>query len=347
VQRGTPGYLLRKAVASTMAGITLSAVAAMKWEAGLDDEEIEERLDPRKGKFLKVPVDLGEGRKVEVGFSNMYTSAVKLLGDLSGDEPYTDGMHWLRGKAAFAPSLAWNMMTGKDYMGNPISVADSVAQSFVPIALQDLAFGDGSVFEKVNINPWGLPEDRGPIQTPKKENVYNAIFSILGLSSYPGSDSDLRLYVLDRTSQAKYGKDYYDLSIPQQAVIVKASANEMPPADPDKALRAKEFAQAKQDERVKKMTAGLSPANRKTLRELDKELPAYQSKLAVNGVEVPLGPRADRYEQLLVAEYEKVIGRWKPAAMQRWDATYRSKWMEKQLEEAKKSAKRRLIQESR
>lgn len=345
-QRGTPGFLARQALGATMGGIMIASVGAMK-AAGLSDNEVEERLNPARGKFLKIPVELGDGKKIEVGTSNILTSYVRLIGmgadHFSSDKPIDSGadgnplLRWLRGKAAFAPRLSIDVWTGKDYFGKRQEPQEAVLRSFEPLLLQQILHGEGGVFEK------GI----GGTQEPSRANVADALVSAFGLSSYPGSKADEKYAVFNDEARKRFGADYDTLSFAKQAQVVKAAKNreDMPKPDPSSPQQM-EQAFALQAERKTRITKSLSDDSQEKLSKLGKEVPGFIGTVSIGGEDVPIGrDRMKRYESLLTEEYDKTLGQWNVGRLKAMTPDAREKAMEHTLSGAKERAKNRLIHE--
>jgi hypothetical protein len=346
-QRGVAGDLARQALGATMAGVAISAVAAMK-AVGLSDDDVEERLNPAKGKFLKVPVDLGDNQKLEVGYGNILTSYVRLMGaaadHFSSDKPVDTGadgnpmLRWLRGKAAFSPRLMIDLWTGKDFFGKRQEPQDAVLRSFEPLALQQIIHGDHAVFEHGAADP----------QAPARSNVADAITSLFGLTSYSGSDGDARLSIYNREARTQFNKSFSELSLPQQAAIVKASQSspDMPPKKPPTADEM-ERAFSVRAERQRSIMGTLSDDAKKKLGDLGEDVPAPTATVHVNGADVPLSnTRMRQYEGLLSSEYDATVSRWDVSNLKGMSADVRKKWIEAQFKHATERAKRKLMGET-
>jgi hypothetical protein len=345
-QRGVPGKLARQALGATIGGVLLTSLAAMK-AAGLSDEEIEERLNPARGKFLKVPVDLSDGKKIEVGYSNILISYARLLGSAAdhfgSDKPIDTGadgnpiLRWLRGKAAFSPRILTDIVTGKDYFGNRIQPQEAILKAFEPLAVQQILHGEGSAFEQGLLDP----------QEPGRANIADALVSVFGVASYPGSKSDQKMAVLNGASRQQFGRDYDALTMLEQVKIAKAAESDPNWPKATSSPEEMEGAFALQIERKRRLTGMLEDDSRKKLDKLGKEIPGYLGSLAMNGVNVPLGRRLDRYEELLADEYDTAIKAWDADRLKMLVPEAREKFVEKSLSKAKERAKAKLISESR
>lgn len=348
-QRGTPGTMMRTAMAATIGGIALTSFGAML-AAGLSQDEILERFNPARGKFLKVPIPLGDNKKIEVGYSNILTSYARLVGTsadyFASDKPIntgTDGnpiLRWVRGKAAFSPRLLTDIVTGKDYLGNRVQAHEAIIKAFEPLAVQTLLHGEGSISEK-GFGP------KSPTQEPSRKNVADAIISVLGFSSYSGSKTDEKYAVLNDESQKRFGSGFDSLSVEKQIEVVKAAKNrpDMPPSEASSSTEM-ERAIALQAERKQKITSMVSKESRSKLSKLGKELPSYLGTLSVNNADLPLSrDRLGRYEKFLADEYNQAIETWNVSDMKSMEPIARERLMERTLMKAKDRAKRRLIAE--
>lgn len=329
-QRGSAGLIARKQLGFLASGVLLSSIGALyaaKDQGWLSDAELEERLDPSRGKFLTVPIPLGgSGKTVNVGLGGFYVSIARTLGNAvawqegrQSDNPF---FHWYRGHAGVLPRLAADMGTGKDYFGNPITPGQAALRSVLPVAVQQGAMDEGTPSQRAADVGAGL----------------------VGLRSFPGSDNEARMEGLRRLSQGSFGKDYADLSIKEKARVVKqlerSEAGQKPQASPGQMLRAQEAEIARQE----RLTRAVSPATRTTLETIGHKLPSYEAALSVNGVSVPLTRgEQDRYEKLLVEEYDRAVEKWPVERLRAMRPDQREKWVRDNLERAKEKARNRLI----
>lgn len=328
-QGGQPGFIARKQLGSLAAGVMLTSIAALyalKKTGQISDEEMEERLNPARGKFLMIPVKLGEsGKTVEIGFGGVYVSIARTIGNAqryaegkASDNPY---IHWYRGHAGVAIRAAWDIGTGKDYLGKPVEPGEALAKSVLPVAAQQGFTGEGTA----------------------GQHAADVGAGLLGLRSYPGSDAGNHLDKLRKAAMEKTGKRYEDLSIPEQARIVKEVGEEKPASTEGAKLRAIEADELK----VKRLTKLVSGDTQKALKEFSHALPSYDTKLAMHGIGIPLtGARQDRFEKLLAEEYDKSVAAWPVDRLRDAPPKSRETFMMHSLELAKTRAKSRLIHES-
>jgi hypothetical protein len=141
------------------------------------------------------------------------------------------------------------------------------------------------------------------------------------------------------------GKDYADLSLGEQARVMRAverdpAAPKKPPASP----QAIERAFAAQAERSKRLTGMVSEESRKKLTSLGKTLPGYETTVSMGGVDVPLSAaRLKEYERLVADEYNKAVSGWPEEKLRQMRPDARDDYMRRSLTEAKSRAKSRLI----
>lgn len=342
-QRGLAGDITRQALGATAAGVLIASVAGMK-AMGLTDDEVEERLNPARGKFLKVPVDLGNNEKVEVGFGNILVGYARLAGaaadHFGSDKPIDTGadgnpiLRWLRGKAATSPRLMIDLWTGKDYFGQREEPQTALLKAVEPIAIQQMIHGDHAAFEK------GIGEP----QVPQVATVADAVVSLFGLTSFAGSDADARRAVYDDEARKQHGKPYGELTIREQAQVVKAAEKrgDFPARKPTTADEM-ERAFAVGQNRVRELVNSLSDDARGKLDALGEDVPTPAATVTVNGVKVPLGDaRMRTYQQLLSGEYDRVIRTWDVSNLKGMTPDVRKKWIDNQLRLAGERARRKL-----
>lgn len=331
-QGGAGGRIARKQLGSMLGGVLLTGIAGLyaAKEAGwITDDEFEERINPARGKFLTVPVRLGAtGKSAEIGFGGFYMSIMRTLGNAhaweKGEQTDNPFVKWYRNHAGVLPRLGWDLATGKDNQGNPVTPATAAGRALLPVAAQNVALDPGT------------PEQGG----------FTAAAGLVGLRSFPGSESGEHVEGL-RKYAARQGKVYSQLSLPEQAAMLKRYERENPKPATQPSPGQVDRAVAAAAERQKRVTAAVSPDTRDRLKQLEKALPSYDAKLAINGAEVPLTrDQQRRYESLLAEEYDRSVKNWPVDTLKRAPAKQRADWMERQLEMAKDRAKRRLVQES-
>lgn len=330
-QSGVSGKVSRQMLASYASGIALTSIASYML-LGLSEEEIERRLNPSSGKFMKVPVMSGDGRNVEVGLGNILSSVVRLLGESveyhNSDKPIDTGveqnpyLRFLRAKAAFLPSLGISAATGRDYFGNQTTIKKSLVEAFTPLVISQLFHN-----EKATI----------------PQRIEDAMFSFFGLQSYPEDKRGLFIRERESLSQSKFKKDYEALNYPQKAVVTKELQGQERFKRDDPTPKQIEAAFARDIERLTRLKAGLTEDNRSRIETLGVKIPGYQNTLSVNGVTVPLTEKeTERYESILIEEYNRTIGRLNIANLEKLPLARRQDIVDRQMALAKQRARTRL-----
>lgn len=331
LQRGASGKMNRQMLASYASGVTLTAMASYV-ALGLSEDEIERRLDPRNGKFLKIPVMSGDGRNVEVGLGNVLSSVVRLIGESveyhGSDKPIDTGveqnpyLRFLRAKSAFLPALGIDAATGRDYFGNQLTIKDSLVRAFTPLILQQLFHN-----EKATV--------------PQK--LEDAMFSFLGLQSFPEDKRGLFVRERERLSSEKFGKPYSELRFPQKAIITRQLEREDRFKRDEATPKQIEAAFARGIERLNTLKKSLTPENQQKLERLAIKIPGYQNTISVNGVTVPLTEKEqERYEIILGEEYNRAISRM-PETMTNLTSFKRQEVADRRMAIAKQKARTRLM----
>lgn len=331
-QRGVSGKMSRQMLASYASGVTLTAIAAYVAQ-GMSEEEIERRLDPRSGKFLKIPVTSGGGKNVEVGLGNILSSVVRLMGESveyhTSDKPIDTGveqnpyLRFLRAKAAFIPRLGIDAATGRDYFGNQLTIKDSLVRSFTPLVISQLFHN-----EKADLS----------------QRLEDALFSFFGLQSYPEDKRGLFARERERLSADKFGKPYSELRFPQKAIVTRELNRQDRFKRDEPSAKQIEAAFAKDIERLAALRKRLTEENRAKVDRLGLRLPGYQNSISVTGVTVPLTEKEqERYEVLLGEEYNRAISSLTETNLAKLPNYRRQEVSDRRIQIAKRRARARLL----
>lgn len=311
--------------------VSLGAYAAL----GLSEDEVTERLDPSKGKFLKIPVELSDGSRVEVGIGNVLTQLVRLAGQAKDyhteDKPIDTGveanpyLRFLRARSAFMPSLAIELTTGRDYFGQRITAKESTVRHFAPFALQSL-----------------FPREEASGQ----QRAMDSAFTFFGLNAYPESEYAESLRKMDRlsfdTNQRPFSR-----STPVQRAKIMGQFKRQPdyvkreptPNDMERYIQIAE-------QRRRELASALPNETRKKMERLGLDVGGFKSTLRVNGQDVPLTEsEREKYQQLLVEEYQRTIERLNEKAMLARRPDVLEKLWSSQREQIGIRARRRLLSE--
>lgn len=202
---GPAGRIARKQLASLASGVfftTLAGLYAAKEMGWLTEDEMKERLTPGKDRFLMVPVPVGGGKNIEVGFGSFYVNMIqtlarakKYVGDPDpdigewrnvpiGEEIATKGKNkgktvqvwskepavkdpvtqWYKGHAGSLVQAFLQGIQGEDFQGDPTTKGDAALRLVTPLSVQKLIYGEGN----------------------RNQDVAEAGVGSFGLRSFPG-----------------------------------------------------------------------------------------------------------------------------------------------------------------
>lgn len=324
-----------RVLGSWLAGTGLVAYGLMKYVAGLSDDEIEDRF---KKMNFKAPIPVpGSDKKVEVGPGNVLTSVMKLVRDAyvyhaEKENPIDTGvegnpyMRFLRQKSAFVPGLIADAATGKDFKNKRQPFHEALMRRFEPMMVQSMLHGEGDA----------------------KQSAAEAFYQYFGLQAHPQGEHNA---YRDRLNQQAGPGGYDSLPLNKRAKVVEAlekAGKGKPESEftPEMAARV----EANRQERQARVAAALGKDNRAKLLELGRKptnmVPLPLNTITVDKVKVPLTQKeVQRYEALLVAEYNRELGQVNAKAMQQYKPEYRAKVVQQRLENAKERAEMKLRQE--
>ena len=156
---GLRGDLARRALGQGVAAVAAMSLA-ISWAMGESPEEMVQHLNPANaGKFLTWEAagqKIGPGTKVRSVLRLFGASAnnPSNLGDTSvgwgpGEFIRNPLIKFIRGNSSPAVSTAWDLFTGKDYIGDPtreglLDFTETVLKRFAPIWTQTVAFEGGT-----------------------------------------------------------------------------------------------------------------------------------------------------------------------------------------------------------
>lgn len=333
-ERGVSGKVARQALGAYLAGGMITYVG-LAFAMGMDEKEIVERLNPSRADFMMWSTKTETGRKFNVGFGGIYRSLLRLAGNVvktSIDHPENwkslspdknPFVRWYRGHAAPVPGMVWDQFSGKDFAGYETDMGTAVSSS-VPMVLQQLQQKPGQ----------------------PKPSAVDVGLSFVGMSAYPES---LQLQFgreREDLAQKLFQKSYDDLSMVQSAKVTKEVQN-MPAfqvKEPSTALQRERAFKADQD-RVKRITEGLSESAQEKIKALGVKVAGYDPSFSAAGTSVPLTrPQQERYETLIIREYETAIGRLNTNALGRLPEKRRTEIVSQRLQNARLIARRKLFQ---
>jgi len=207
VSFGQSGLRNRLAIQGLTKGIAaISAITvALSLALGEDEDEIKEHFDPLSSKFLTWNVagqNIGPGSKVR--------SVVKLLAQvadnpeallqLSMDNP---ALRFIRGNLAPVPGGAISILTGKDYIGDPVRsdtatfTREMIVKNFMPIWVENVIYEGGSLSQR----------------------LIRGAGEFFGGRAYPETESDEVNRLRDRYSAQEYGKKWEDLNNADRGIV--------------------------------------------------------------------------------------------------------------------------------
>lgn len=335
-QGGAAGALARKQLGGLMSGVFLTSLAALyalKSQNQISEEEFEERLNPSRGKFLMVPVPLGDDKNLEIGFGGLWTSVARTLGNANrwakGEQSDNPLVRWYRGHAGTIIRSGWDVGEGKDYLGQPTGIGETAVKLAMPLAAQPLAKGALEQTGLIDQEATGL------------QRLGEAGGGVVGLRSHPGSPSGEYLDRLRKAAPIQFGKRYEDLSFDQQAKLVQQFGEMKPPA-----TEGAKTAALQQDElRAKRLLSKMPSDVKQRLKDVGHPaVPSYDPEQSIAGVRVPLTQaRRERYETLLAEEYERAVKSWPMDRVKELPATARKKFVDSSFLQAKQRARYRLF----
>lgn len=338
-QKGVSGKIARQGLGSLMAGGAATYVG-IAYGLGMTEDEIQERLDPRRGTFMMWPVKVGD-RVVEVGFGAFYKSLLRLGGNvlktsvehpenwasLAPDKnPFT---RWWRGHASLPVGVAWNQFSGSDFLGRDSSIADIVPSLAAPLASEALR-------DKLS----GREADVSAGQV-----AVESLASFMGFSAYQESKRNQMMRTLNDDAQKRFGKEYDKLPIADQRNVaerVQSMAAFKERAEPTK--REREMAFQADIDRVLRIRKSLPEAQVKTIDNLGVKLRGFDPALTVGKVKIPLTRQQSiRYEELIKDEYGKMVARILPSLERLKTPEIRQKALDEALTKAREAAKARMM----
>ena len=281
---------------------------------GLSWDEIRRRLDPTRGKFMTVPVEMPDGTKTQVGFGGMMLqglrSSAQFAEYLKDPPPEDTGvlnnpvLRYFRGRQALFPSLYTDLALGRDYLGNRLTIRQSLANTVTP-------FWVSSFF----------PKDDRPTNWQRSSDAF---FNFFGLRSFPESEYEAEKAKIDKLAQEKHGAAFSDLPIGKRRNVIKSYQ-----AQPDYQKRVSTLDDQKRfiefaEKRRLQLENSLDPATRERLNQLGVQVRGFRSTVTAEGVNVPLTDAEQaRYAELLRDLYDSRVSKLNVAYWQRMPSVKR------------------------
>ncbi len=281
-ERGVSGKIARQAMGKFLLG-SVALYYGIAKQQGMTDEEIAERMDPRRSDFLMWKVKDGN-KTINVGFGGIYRSLLRLAGNtvktsvehpgnwasLSPEKnPLTK---WYRGHAGPGVNLVWNLFSGKDFLGKQADVGSETKSAVTPLALQE-----GGRVEKAS--------------------------SMVGLSAFEAPRT------MKDTAKGLYpGKAFESLRLGERAKVQKALKAEGEPPSAEDQRRIMERATEKDLQRRSDLEAALPKGQQNWLKDQKLLLRSYEETLHYNRVDLGLTEEEKKFVGAEVQkEYQRVI----------------------------------------
>ncbi|MDZ4231499.1 MAG: hypothetical protein U1C52_01785, partial [Patescibacteria group bacterium] len=180
VHGGLRGNLARMSLAQGFAGMAAMAVA-ISIALGEDEDEIWEHFDNESPKFFTWDV-MG----VKVGLGGKVRSIIKLFGNMTRTgEVGEPALRFLRSSLAPGASTGLDLLTGKNYLGEPtrdniLDFTKTVGRNFMPIWTQNFLQEGGTLKDKTVIATVEFLGWRGYDISAKKELKIKDLEELLG-----------------------------------------------------------------------------------------------------------------------------------------------------------------------
>lgn len=292
-QPGISGATMRKAMGSMLlAGGTLYYGIAKS--LGMSDDDIIKRLNPGSPEFAMWKVKVGE-RYLNIGFGGIYRSYIRLAGNVVKqleEDParwHLPFVRWYRAHAGPAISASWDIATGKDFMGEEISVAEVAKRAITPLPLSQFTE------VKKRDDAVGAPIDFAA--------------SIAGFTSFPQTVQKQFADDRNRMARERYGKKYEDLKLREQFGLNVELKNQALYQERRPQTSSQQEAMLKAErKRSETILSQMPDAVQERLDVLRVQLPSYDPTLNLKGKSMRFTEAQESaYQNLIVEEYTKVL----------------------------------------
>ena len=182
----------------------------------------EPNIDPSSGDFLTVELPGGQN----VGFGSVWVSTARFLAgvtDVSMDDPLADIVgkkfndrpltRFVRGQIAPISGTGWDIITGRNFMGDPMPESFLSGEGAKQLGDYILPFWLSGIADHPNPG-WFKPSWWGGTALPTAGGEF------FGLRTFPTSLWEQAMAVADPIAHKMYGKDYEDLrNLDKQQVL--------------------------------------------------------------------------------------------------------------------------------
>lgn len=326
VRRGLGNYLL----GSTVITVTGSLLAGLDWD------EIGERLNPDNPDFYMVPVQFPDGRTRNIGLGGPVRSVMRLMGDISaaiiegGEDLAELGMEnpvlrWFRGKLAPVPGFVSDSWLGEDFLGNEIGPLEALRARTTPLITQQMWTRPGE--------PPAVMGDIAP--------------QMLGVQVWPESIGTSYNRAREREAEARGFERFEDMPIDQQLDVSMEMSNRPEFEKPESTAGQITAAFEIDVERREKIREGLTQPLREIFDRLDLRVRGYDPTLNFGGDhKVPLTEKQrERLEELVISQYNNMLSKMPWERIERMEPSIRQDIIDDIMSDAKETARALLIRE--
>lgn len=290
IQPGVSGSMMRKAMGSMM--ITAPVLFYGIGRAiGMRDDELKERLNPASSEFMMWRIPVGE-RNVNVGLGGIFKSYARLAGNIVKQaEENPKMMHmpfarWYQGHAGPLVSTGWEGFTGRDFMGNEITLPEIIGKSVLPMTAETV------------------------LSTKSKEggaSLADAAFGLAGLNAFPQSLGRQFMEERETMARTQFKKPYEKLPVGDQFRInVELRRKALFEERTEQTLPQKEAQARKELMRQKVINKQLPQEVQDRLEVLGVVLPAYEPSLRIGNQTMTFTKAQESaYQNFIVDEYTK------------------------------------------
>ncbi len=294
---GVTGQKARSAMGKFVLGST-AMYYGVSLALGMDEEEIQRRLNPKSSKFMMWTTDDEDGQKLNFGIGNIYRSVLRMFGGIADtitnqDKSLKDFKslssdrnpvaRFLRGHTGPIPSAIWDSATDRDYLGLKADIGNNFIgqglDTFVPMVAQ----------------PGASMKERG--------------LQAVGLNAFKGG-----LPTAQEVAKKLFDKSDVDkLTLIQRAQVQKEAQR----LSPGKSLAERELASQRAHDneykRLARVEVALTDGQKEWLTKNKLNLPSFELKQSVqlgtkrlpNSESIPMGKEQGQKYEVLVTQYYK------------------------------------------
>ncbi len=220
---GISGAATRRSLIKLVTGVSLAyfALNYKKYQDGeMTKEELVNRFDPSKSEFMRYPLDLPNGKRLETSLGSFYISAVRAIGQTAAtadeDKELKPGLgnpllRFGRYRQPPMVTLGLQIREGTDWKGEPVSATESLARAMLPVG-------------------WGEPlahKESWQDGKPTPSAWAEAALGTFNINAFPESFGAQRGRKLDQVGKEMYGQEYKELTLNQRRKVEKKVASGM------------------------------------------------------------------------------------------------------------------------